>query len=92
MEERERGKGGGKGRGKGDMEGERKRRYERGEEKEIWKGRGKGDMEGEKGGSKKGRGGDYVSTVPVSCRQVAARVVSHCGDTRPFSCSSCEPT
>ena len=56
------------------------------------KGRGKGDMEGEKGESKKERGGDYVSTVPVSCRQVAARVVSRCGDTRPFSCSSCEPT
>ena len=57
--------------------------------------RGKEELNWEKGRSKKkreGRGGDYVSTAPVSCRQVAARAVSHCGDTRPSSCSFCEPT
>ena len=46
---------------------------------------------GREGTRKTGGEGDS-STAPVSCRQVAARVVFRCVDTRPSSCSSCEPT
>ena len=60
--------------------------------------RGWGEMNGEveergEGGNKE-EGGRYDSTftAPVSCRQDVARVVFHCVDIQPSSCSSCEPT